>query len=318
MSNRVIVSLYITLVIAVLGGCVGGSSSSTTASCPPIAGPITANVSDASDVSSVTIPDGAWGYLDAGGDWCATEDLEVTKIDVYAEIATYGCFYDRNDKTPPCSPYGALAAVDVKPSNVKFPNSPKPSLRYDLVVSPPECENLGYTCGYLAFYQLKEPVPPTGYAWRWVGPASETSYKGKSAAEGNINHFSTFALVELPGPRPIAPGLQVAMIVASDFLEDNQRDTLAAFEILRGELEETGQMRLFRFSRVDPAYSDPNLPEDCLSLATPAEQLTCLFPIGTEVILAVGVDGVDNLASITSAGQARDYEARLYADVQIH
>jgi hypothetical protein len=311
MSKRILRLLPLVVAASIaLVGCVP--------TCPPISGPITATVSASGDVSSATIPDGAYGYYDAGGgDWCATGDFEADKIDVNAAIAAFGCFYDRSDKTPPCSPYGALAAIDVKPSNVSFPAPPKPSLRYDLDANPPACEQLGITCGWYGIYQLITPIPdPPAKAWRWVGPATETTYSGKAVAEGDINHFSIFALVELPGPRPVAPPLRAGMIVASDFLEDDRGDVLVAFEILEGDLQEVGQTRLFRFSNVDPAFSDPNLPEECLDLGTPAEQLTCLFPIDTEVTVAVGVDGVANQVSIV--GVAEGYEARLFADVQIH
>jgi len=256
-KRTMILLLLVALLSVVLSMCDPTPTSSTSpSSCPPISGPVTANVPTSGDDSGVTIPDGTYGYYDSGGDWCATGDLAATKINVDATIGTYGCFHLRADITPPCSPYSALAAIDIQPSDISFTSSIKPSLRYDLQANEPECMQRDEPCGGFAIYQLLDPPPPFSsgkVAWLPVGTATETTYGGKPVAEGDVNHFSIFALVELPGSRPITPPVQVVMVVASDFFVDDQGDILAAFQILEGNLEEIEETRLFRFSNVDPA-----------------------------------------------------------------
>jgi len=45
---------------------------------------------------------------------------EGGQVSVNSLITTYGCFQNRATTIPPCSPYNALAAVDVKPDRVQF------------------------------------------------------------------------------------------------------------------------------------------------------------------------------------------------------
>lgn len=313
-GNRLQLFLLVLTVSFSLTGCPPPPPPS---SCPPIAGPLTANVSASGDVSSITIPNGATGEFDSGGYWCDTSALDIEIVDVNALIASYGCFTDRGDTTPPCSFYTALAAVDVSPDNVSFPSVPKPQLRYDLDVHPPQNQE----ASSFSIYQLKDPIPsPPTRSWRLVGTATPNTYSGKSVAQGSINHMSVFALVELPPPVPVTPPFLSTMIVDSDFLDDDQGIITVAFVIQEVIVDQrvmtAGEIRIFRLTGVDPAYADPNLPAVCLDLDTPAAQLTCLFPVETSVEVELGIDGVENLMRILSLDQG--YEARLFANVEIH
>lgn len=314
LGSRRIPLLLVLITSMSLAGC-GGTP--VPSACPPITGPITANVAAPGDVSSITIPNGATAEFDGGGYWCDTAALAIETVDVNALVASYGCFTLRSDKTPPCSPSSALAAVDVSPDDVKFPSPPKPQLRYDLdahVPQNPDATNFG-------IYQLKAVIPaPPSTAWRWVGSATPTTYSSKSVAQGSINHMSVFALVELPPPAPVTPPFLSTMIIDSDFLDDDQGIITVAFAIREVNFDQgvvaAEETRIFRLTGVDPAYADPNLPAECLDLDTPAAQLTCLFPVDTSVEVELGIDGIENLMRILSLDQG--YEARLFANVEIH
>lgn len=309
MSRRTtVIPILLALLALLLISCDGGTT------CPPISGPVVATVPGASDASSVEIADGTNAEDDSsGGPWCDTGSLTIDAVDVDSLIGMYGCFYSRSTTTD-CYPDTALAAVDVAPSNVSFPNPPEPLLRYDLVAHPPKNQD----ATYFAIYQLKSTVPtPPALAWKHVGDASLVP---GDLAEGNINHFSIFALVELPTPSPLSPPLRTVMVVASDFIEDSQGSItvdLTTQEIDAEEiLVEVGETRIFRFSNIDPAYDDPKLPTDCLALDLIEDQLTCLFPEGTKLEITLGVDGTENLISIFAPD--RGYEARLHANLEIY
>ena len=320
-KQKWIMFLVLLVITQTVAGC-GQQPPTVPPACPPIAGPISATVTNSpGDVSSVTVPNGTTGEYEAaagGGYWCTPNDLKTEKVNVNDLIANYGCFNLRSDTTPPCTPYSALAAINVEPSKVKFNSSPKPSLRYDLTKpdNQPVCTKEGTNCGGYQFYQLKDPVPTSGTAWLAVGQAWATTYNGKSVAEGDINHFSTFALVELPTPQPVNPPLLAQMIVDSDFMADDQKGIRVSFEIVQSSLPETGQTRLFRFSNVDPAWANADLPAECKSLATSEEQLTCFFPIGTSVSVELGVNNVNNMIRIVSNNLNSPVE--LYANVEIY
>ena len=307
--------LAATLIYAACDGPVG---TEVEPSCPPMSGPQTATLTASTDVSSVTVPDGTTGEYDDGGYWCDPDDLEVHKVDVNSLITSHGCFNNKFDKTPPCSPNNALAAIDVYPSFVAFNSSPKPSLIYDLSVTDnkPECMEEGVTCGGYEFYQLIKPTPATGTHWRPVGSATLDTYSGKIVAKGNVNHFSTFALVELPIPRTIQPPLEGEMIVASEFLFDDQNAIRVAFEIVNADLPEIGETRLFRFLNLDPSWDENKFPEECVERGSIADQLTCLFPIDMPVFLELGINNSANLNKLTSLDQG--YPAEFYAIVEIY
>jgi len=113
-------------------------------------------------------------------------------------------------------------------------------------------------------------------------------------AEGRIYHFSIFALVELPDPTTVTGPRTMGMIIASDFIEDDRGDIsvgVIVFEDSLGELDQAGEQRLFRFSGVDPASFEGDVPPDCEALPSVAEQFTCLFPIDTAVEFELAAQG---------------------------
>ncbi|MCK5609173.1 hypothetical protein KAR91_45280, partial [Candidatus Pacearchaeota archaeon] len=259
------------------------------ASCTFISPALSAVVGVSGDVSGVTVPDGTVAEFDGGGYWCGSPTLEAIKIDVNAEIAANGCFNDFATPTPAspnCEPFNALAAIDIRPSNIGFINIPKPELRYDLAANPPVCRQEGIVCGGFGIYQLLSSSSSGGPSnWLLVGQATETSYAGTSVAVGTVNHFSIFALVELPEPDPAPSPSRFEMIVASDFLDDGLGTIKVTFTIVQADVEGFEKTRLFSFTNIDPALDEGSLPGECFDTDILAETLTCLFPIGTSVLL---------------------------------
>lgn len=323
--NKSITILLPGLLTAILvAGCdpTPTSTGSSGSSCPPIASDITEHVSGA-DVSSVTVPAGATAEEDSGGYWCGSPPLSIAKLNVNNQINNDGCFNNLYDTTPPCTPYNALAAVDVRPSDIAFPSPPKPQLRYDLTQTDnqPVCDTRPEGCSTpYTIYQLVVPRPPApNPSWQFVSYAYPSTYLSKAVAQGSLNHFSIYALVEIPEPTPVPSPSRAQIIVASDFIEDDVGAIRVAFTVLAGELPEgVEETRLFRFTNVDPNYGggQGGLPEACLERNSVAEQLTCLFPVGANIRLELGVNGDPNLVSIFS--EDNGYEAQLFATVEIH
>jgi len=255
----------------------------TSAPCPPIGANATkVSVSDdpsyPNDGSSIEVFTDTHAYTDPGGSpWCDTTELEIEPADLTG--------------LPPCPVNWCLAAVDVKPDNIKFPYSEntsatKPELSYDLDEHKPEKDpnDCGSSSYCYSIYQSKPGTLP----WRYVGPAQPTKVENEWFAEGRIFHFSIFALVELPDPVPVPEPRTLGMIVASEFIEDDRGDISVSFLISSddlGELDPASGQRLFRFSNVDPSSFEGEIPPDCPNLPSVAEQFTCLFPIETEVEL---------------------------------
>jgi hypothetical protein len=317
MSRRFLVyGLFLLLVTFSLVGCPGGGTNGGGTDCPPYSSSYSATVPAAADVSNINIPSGASGTIDGDGDWCDPDTVGISSADINALVSSNGCFQDRSDTTPPCSPMRGLGALDVSPSDISFSGTTKPNLRYDLTANPPQQDSTSYM-----IYQLKTPIPsPPTRSWRYVGLANPSTFSGKPVAEGGINHFSIFALVEPPPAVLVPPPITTVMIVASDFIDDGRGTIsveLEVMEIIDGDIAaKPGEPHVFILSSVDPAYDDPGLLPDCLSLGTPAEQLTCLFPEGILLEVRSGVDGIDNLISLIAPERA--YEARLFADIQMH
>lgn len=337
MKARMTICITMIIVLTIgLGGCGGGgggggggapsgappTSSGGGGSSACLINSSDAVVNVATEASSVTVTKGTYATVDGNGLWCG-ENLGVDALSqstLNQLISKYGCFNSATSKIPPCTPYNALAALDINPDSISFPKSPKPKLRYDLSAHKPTCKQLDIACGGYAIYQLQEQSAK----WLFAGSAFETSFSGKQVAEGSVSHFSIFALVELPAPRPVTPPalppFTAGMVVASEFLVDDGGSITVAIEILRSPLPETGEIRLFRLTGVDPVFDPAQLPANCLAGQTIAEQLSCLLPIGREVAFETGVDGVDNLIRFTSQSSdpAQIYEVRLHAAVDIH
>jgi len=122
------------------------------------------------------------------------------------------------------------------------------------------------------------PPPLRSRGVTWVMPRRSPDFRQEGGL-GRIYHFSTFALVELPQPRPLPPPSACeVMVVDSDFIQDEEGNTTAAFLIITCNLPEIGETRLFRMRGVDPAWDENLLPSECLGIKPPAEQLTCYFP----------------------------------------
>jgi hypothetical protein len=287
-------------------------------------GPITVAVTNPNDVSSISIPSGTWAQDHNGAPWCNTGLLSIAEVSVNNLVGTNGCFTTRITPTPPaaCTPYNALAALDVGPNDVAFNYSSKPTLRYDLTANPPKCKELNTGCGGFGIYQLFDPIPPApAPAWRYVGSAFATTFNSTSVAQGDVFHFSIYALVELPSPRPVTPPSALGMTVASVFDQETGGTEKNAFRVslaintAQPDMKEVSETRLFRFSQVVglPVTSGENLPPECLNLGTAAQQLTCLFPIDMLVTVALGPDSTVLITSVAKA-----YSVKFVANVEIY
>jgi hypothetical protein len=254
--------------------------------CPPIgsrAKKVTIN--SPSDGSSIEVFADTCGYTDPGdAPWCDTDDLDILPQDLSG--------------LPACPLTKCLAAVNVQPDDIKFRLTPaptcasKPELLYDLDEHPPATppEYCGGSPSCYAIYQLR----PSTSTWKFVGYAKAIPVGPEWYAQGRISHFSIFALVELPVPTTVTGPRTTGMVVASDFLEDDRGDIgvgVIVFEDSLGELAQPGEQRLFRFSSVDPASFEGDVPPDCEALPSVAEQFTCLFPIDTAVEFELAAQG---------------------------
>jgi hypothetical protein len=270
------------------GGSAGGAGTATT-TCP-IPNPYKVDVTAGApgEVSSVTVKPGSDAVDERTGTaWCDLTELKLTKLGVAAAVASNGCPTAPAATALPCTPYGMLAAVDLRPTPISFPTQTShPDLVYDLVSNPPqkECDNCG-----LAVYQLREP-PVSGMSnWRWVGSAYRSTAGSRAIATANLNHFSVFALVELPPPAAVNPGAADAvLIVGSDFIAEGETTLTVQLAFVEGRLDAPWQLDretslLYRFDHFDPT----SIPSDGGCAGTPAEIMTCLFPIETEVRLQV-------------------------------
>jgi hypothetical protein len=204
-----------------------------------------------------------------------------------------------------------LVALEIKPSPIVFPTSAsQPQLDYDLAANPPQdaCKD----CQTLTVWQLEEP--PIGQnPWRWVADASRVSVSNRAYARAKVNHFSVFALVALPPAAPILAANGTALVVESDFLAERETSIKVQLTYLEGPMDtarslEKGSSRLFRFSDVH----DPQGLDDPACPGTPAESLTCLFPLGTDISLDVAGDG--NVVITRSTDQ---YRVEFAATVEI-
>jgi hypothetical protein len=229
-----------------------------------------------SDGSSIEVFADTYAYTDPGDvPWCDTDDLGISPQDL--------------SSLPACPVTKCLAAVNVTPDNIKFPYSKntsasRPELSYDLDEHPPakDPESCGGSAYCYSIYQLR----PSVNTWRYVGHAEAIPVGPEWYAQGSLSHFSIFALVELPEPTTVTGPRVMGMVIASDFVEDDRGDIgvgVIDFEDSLGELNQAGEQRLFRFSGVDPASFEGEVPPDCTSLPSVAEQFTCLFPIDTFV-----------------------------------
>ncbi|MBI1298829.1 hypothetical protein GC175_28175 [bacterium] len=260
---------------------------------------------------------GVAGLLDNSTDpWCNPQ-LGIAAVDVEQLVLSYGCFTNRADTTPPCTPYNALAALEVSPSNVRFPTYPRPKLTFDLRFPYYQPEASLESVNWFGIYQLKNPLPTSpASAWRWVGSAQKAYTGGILTAAGAINHFSTFTLVALPEPVSVAVPGQLEMVVASDFNEEEDQSITVAFEIRATDDPQLGgtdgETRIFRLRGVDPAFSN-ELPQECLSLDTIANQLSCLLPVETGVSVTLEPVNIMRIWNLD-----RGYEVVTYATVEVH
>lgn len=279
----------------------GGGGGGATTDCP-IPAPYKVDVSAPSDISSVTVQagDGAQDERASNAPWCDTTEVSLTKLDVATAVSNNGCPGNNAITSLPCSPDGMLAALEIKPTPVAFPAASRPELVYDLDANPPQegCE----LC-VLAVYQ-RRPQPVAGQNnWRWVASATRATLGTTEIARAFVNHFSVFALVELPAPAAIQPGAANGVfIVESDFISEQEGPITVQLTFRDGRVDtarelDKGVSRLFRFDRVEPVagLDDPGCP------GTPAESMSCLFPVGTEVNVLVSDDGLVSIGRVSDA-----------------
>jgi len=261
--------------------------------CPPIAQKVIATVGSG-DSSSIEVGTNTYAMYDSGsGYWCKTTELAIKAVPKSTadacKIAHANC----------------LGEVDLKPDNVKImkpygtPYS-EPVLSYDFSThttptrNPESCVK-DKSC--YAFYRLNSNPTPT---WVWAGAAGSVSVGSKWYAQGNINHLSLYALVELPPPQPVARPRNLVMVVASDFQSDDAGGLKVALQVISDDQNElaTSDEILFHFTPVylDKAIGD--IPPECqVDLPLP-DRFTCLFPTGTEVSLILTNEILKNLHEI--------------------
>jgi hypothetical protein len=283
------------------GGGAGGGGGTATTDCP-IPAPYKVDVSAAADISSVTVQagDAAMDERASNAPWCDTTEVLLTKLDVATAVSNNGCPGNNAITSLPCSPDGMLAALEVKPTPISFPAGSRPELVYDLDANPPQegCE----LCT-LAVYQRRQPPVAGQNNWRWVANAARATLGSTDIARAFITHFSVFALVELPAPEAIQPGAADGVfIVESDFISEQEGPITVQLTFQDGRIDtarelDRGVSRLFRFDLVEPVagLDDPGCP------GTPAESMTCLFPIGTEVNVLVSKDGLVSIGRVSDA-----------------
>lgn len=289
----------------------GGGGGTATTSCP-IPAPYKVDVSSASpDISSIEVQagDDAEDKRQSFAPWCDTTELTLTKLDVATEVASNGCPRENSDTSVPCDEYGMLVALEIEPTPIRFPIvASRPELVYDLQANPPQKECAGGCL--LKVFQLRDPRVATMDNWRFVADAVRGTSGSIPIATANIDHFSVFALVELPDAQAVAPGAADAQfIVASAFIAENQEGAITVqLAFVDGSVEGQELEReispLFRFDRVDPVagFDDP------ACAGTPAEILTCLFPEETEIRLQLLEDGLVSLGRV-SDGYRVDFSA---------
>jgi hypothetical protein len=283
----------IIIMLIINSGC--NSETPTQVACPPIGSGKKMIASDnpgcscPNDGSSIEVFSSTWALLDDGSPWCAKDlgQLSITSVNL--------------NSLPPCPYTKCLAAVDVKPDNLSFTtkSTSRPQLSYDLdehqpAIRPEECTQ-GTPC--YAIYQLKTNT------WQSVGYANPVILGTEWFAQGNIKHFSIFALVELPPPNPVNGPRRLGTFIASEFIDDDMGGNMVSLNVYEDDSNELNQyrdQRIYRFVGIDLIGMDREIKPDCLNLDTLAEQFTCLFPIDTEVEIIIGLDGIQNEVLIRS------------------
>jgi hypothetical protein len=215
-------------------------------------------------------------------------------------VKQFGCFENRSFTDIMKCSYYALAALDVSPNNRCFPSTSTPELTFDLSVdaNKPTCQKPEVKTGcatWFAIYQLKEPVPTSGTAWLYVGGATLVA---TNLARGGINHFSTFVLAELPEPKDIGVGSSV-LIVDSTWEEDVNGDVRVALTFQENDQSGTPVewTLIYLFSIQELREKWPQRAECEPPPQTNAQNLTCLFPIGTKLAIMVenGTVSIDSV-----------------------
>ena len=237
--------------------------------------------------------------------WCSPTQLAIT----IANLAGL----------PPCPYAGCLIAVDVKPDNIDFSNpantnATKPSLSYDLAEHPPsesginleDCSN-NYNC--FAFYREDSG------SWIFAGAATTTMIGSEWFATGRINHFSVFALVQLPQPAAVQPPRAFGMVVRSEFHEDENGGLSVAVLIAEdrgGEFSVDSGERILRLTGFEPLEFEGDIDPACQDAARTELLFTCLFPAGTRVELLL--DEIATMRGLES-GEAIPFSVQ---NVEIH
>lgn len=287
------------------GGDTTATPTSTTTSAPPTTYtcpdefPATTEATlPPGNLSSATVYGGSKSLTAGGAPWCGTIPLTAKSEDVAAIVAQIGC----PDGGPAPCEYEALLALNVTPNGIDFsPHSPSslwPDLRYDLEAFGDRVEDLDFEI----FQVVNDPATLNPVDWLPVGDAELSTFAGKSVAIGSIDHFSIFALVQLPDPQ-VPPAIGFEAIVASDFRHEAPQDGNEPIRVaFRFEQEGIGDLgieppatRIFRLSDVDPS----GITEECLREQPIAASLTCQFPIGTPVNLqldptTMGIESLDS------------------------
>lgn len=323
---RIVLVFVVLVSITLQVGCTptaqtgGGQEPPPPPPCPPMgskADKVAVSDNDPSypnDGSSIEVFDKTYCQTDPGGDpWCDTEDLDIKYYPV-TNLSPTICNYDQ-----------CLVAVDLEPDNIYCPTSKnpqttnhpdgtKPELSIDLDQHKPKYKQPEECAGSVkcyAFYYW------SGSKWSWVGWAKAKQINSEWYAVGRIYHLSVYALVELPDATPVADPRTMGMVVASEFIEDDQGNL--AVDVINvedslGELDQGGEHRILQFSGVDPGSPEGEPPPECMARQSIAEQFTCLFPIDTLLELELLGSGQAVLRAL-EAGYGIEFYV---SDVQIY
>lgn len=254
--------------------------------------------------------------------WCDTISISrITAAATEAVVAADGCWSSWAEHALDNCPYKGLAAVEIGPDTdfTFYANGSRPDLVYDLTpggsTSTFECEAIidqtGGDCDpYLelvektlpfAFYRYRSDAEigsTTLSRWAFAGTAKLTA---ANIASGEVNHFSTMVLVELPEPTQVTGGVGGGTIIGSPFDSGGGDDNGTATDLVVAVRMEDGPemvlspgaareriVHLQGFVQLEPTDLEVGecSPDDVL-----VEFLSCAFPTGAEVEIAW--DGAD-------------------------
>lgn len=292
-KSLVYVALFLAAILTLAGCGDNGSTTVNSTGCDSDGALLADQLGEepSSDRSQVFIAAGT-KVDNKGSEWCGSPQL-TADVSPATNPAYLGC------GSSSCSAQGALSEIDVQPDGLAFDDD-LAELKYDISEDkgqPPKCREQDVACDFEIF----QFIPGSPNLYTWVGDGVEIP---DDLVKGDIEHFSVFALVEVPPEQPIAPVGRLPLTIASEFRsapDDPNRITFAARldDDQLGDVEAPELSALFVILvNPDPQF-DPDIIADDTGCSFDdrqlAETLTCLFPVDTPVEASDG-PGLDILS----------------------